>query len=849
MRKANSDISPSTTSRTSTGSYNKSSGKTSRTSTRSSNKSSNKLSKDIFGSPKSPKSSNNNELDREIPHSRRKRGQQRKVSKQYKDIYDNLSDDQFDNELGAQQTNVERKLVFDNDQPTISKKNRKNVGKDDAAATSRSRRASSTTSNNRRTTTNSGRQVDNNIYRVSKSNNNQTNNNSDISDDEDDTNQRNNNRRNNNSDISDNEDDTNQRNNNRRNNNSDISDDEDDINQRNNNRRNNNSDISDDEDDINQRNNNRRNNNSDISDDEDDINQRNNNRMNNNSDISDEDVNILNSNQNNNNDISDDDNTNHKNTNRINTNPRNNNSNISDDDDDNNHRNINPQNNNQTNTNQRNANQRNTNQPNNNQRNTTQTNNNQINTNQTNNNQRNANQRNTNQPNNNQRNTTQTNNNQRNKPQTINNQRNNNKFTIMIFSWNASGLKICETINQRNINQTNSKTTKINTISTNNCITPDFFEEIRNAIKQTSPELVVMVTENEDTKGSYFHSDFLPNTMKEISLANSGGYTLLKANTLDDVGITDFGNDDIITGSPSGSSLRMSIYAQSDIIDDVYIEEKSLSDIFKKYKGIAAMKTEILGKAIGMIITQVVHKLYGKFIFIGLHLSALDDNQQDHTFDDYATDRANTILTNNLILLRVLDGLKTSNNTNVASSSSKNTSNSRSRSGSDNRSSNNQKPMPEHIFLMGDMNFDISVPNKSPQDVITELANNLTSNKIRELLKYDELYISKAHLPLRDYIEGVDNVGPLFMPDWKLTRGRADSCDTDEKVTKIDISCFDVTNEYGSVGWHSRILYKDSEQSNWITKCTSYNRLDIGNMKYSNHAGVVGFYDIVQQSS
>ena len=100
-------------------------------------------------------------------------------------------------------------------------------------------------------------------------------------------------------------------------------------------------------------------------------------------------------------------------------------------------------------------------------------------------------------------------------------------FTIMCFTWNASGLRICETLSQ---DKADSSRKGFKLTKRADCVAPDFFLGIRDLIIQKQPTLVVMTTEDENNKDTYFHSELLPHEMSEH------GYTLLKRDVLDNIG-------------------------------------------------------------------------------------------------------------------------------------------------------------------------------------------------------------------------------------------------------------------------------------------------------------------------
>ena len=392
------------------------------------------------------------------------------------------------------------------------------------------------------------------------------------------------------------------------------------------------------------------------------------------------------------------------------------------------------------------------------------------------------------------------------------NVRTDSPLTIMCFSWNAAGLRLCETMSQNKADNSR-KGFRAFVTKKQPCLAPDFFEEIRSTINLRQPSLVVMTTQDEANSDTYFHSDLLPGSMPEI------GYSLLKRDKLEGVGEVSSGAPSIRipTGNPKSNAIRISIYARYDVIGSFRSEEKILSRFFGN-DGQVNSTCEQLDRVSGAIATYVWHETYGKFAFIATHLPSGMTSLKVGNGLDYASYRVATRASNSLCLLKLYNQLV---------------------------SSLPAESRPDHIFLLGDLNFDIVIPGKKNIEVISELASNVTASKLRDLQRYDELKKSIDDVPLMGFKEGVAGEGPLFMPTWRLARGRPDSCAPSRDITRIDTSCFSEPNEaLGGLGWHDRVLYKEMMTSNYIAHCTDYNRIDVRNMHASTHAGVTAFFEM-----
>lgn len=383
-------------------------------------------------------------------------------------------------------------------------------------------------------------------------------------------------------------------------------------------------------------------------------------------------------------------------------------------------------------------------------------------------------------------------------------------FSIMCFAWNASGLKLCETMSQLKADEARKGFKAFITMK-RPCVAPDFFEDIRSIIRTRRPGLVVMTTEDEDRSDTYFHAELLPSAMPEI------GYTLLKRDKMEGVGESGLVPSKIVTGNPSGNALRISIYVRNDLLQGFRMEERRLSQFFGN-DGQAEISCKQGDRASGAIGAYVWHETYGKFLFIATRLASGSEALKVGKGLDYASYRSATRSANNLCLISIINtfvnGLP-------------------------------DEAKPDHVVLLGDLNYDVVVPGKKNVEIISQLAGNVTASNIKELQKFDELKKAMEDPPLNGFKEGVSAEGPLFMPTWRLARGRPDACVPDKDTTKVATSCFSPPTEaLGGLGWHDRILYKETMTSNYILHCLDYNRLDVKNMHQSTHAGVTAFFEV-----
>jgi hypothetical protein len=396
-------------------------------------------------------------------------------------------------------------------------------------------------------------------------------------------------------------------------------------------------------------------------------------------------------------------------------------------------------------------------------------------------------------------------------------------FKILVFDFNSGGVRWCETGSQAQADKNRSGFRAL--LFKPPCVAPDFFESIRNSIlgADTQPDLVVFSTQEEASSGTYFHSDFLPSRMPDI------GYALLKREVLEGVGEIPSGNpilgkdSGINVGNVTNSAIRMSIYVKPELVTLLRSSERRLDQIWGN-KGQDTLTCRSGERKSGAICAYVWHPTFGHFAFINVQLPS--GAGVVRAGRDYATFREGIKASNKICLINIM-----------------------------NQFVNDvyQYNAPDHVILMGDMNYELVVPDRRPLDVASVIANNLTANGLRDIYqKYDELAQAIKELPLRQFKEGVGGQGPIFMPTWKLLRNRPSTCSPKKDQGKLEApvdQCFDVARQGVSFpAWRDRILFGEFGSSNYTLNCQDYQRIDTGNMNKSTHAGVIGLFTLVARA-
>lgn len=366
---------------------------------------------------------------------------------------------------------------------------------------------------------------------------------------------------------------------------------------------------------------------------------------------------------------------------------------------------------------------------------------------------------------------------------------------ILAFSWNAAGLRICESLSSEKVEKARKG---IKSVFRKSCVAPNFFNNIRDLIITKKPILVVMVTEDESGSGSYFHSKFLPNIMPEL------GYNLI--NKQSKSASSEFDTDESIkkipTGDPKGSLLQISIYSTSTqftVSPKVDTIQCSQGSLLKSRKSVG-------------IAVHLQHPQLGKLTFIAVQLTAgpMGKLATKMLYPEY---RTSTRASNNLCLTDLIT-----------------------------KFINSLEQKPNGVFILGDFNYDVVISGRDPHDIIDYVSKNYTTTNVQQLHEHDELKREMKQGLLPGFNEGVDNNGPMFLPNFRLNRGRDEKCQSN-----LSASCYNSSSKIGGIGWHDRILYKNIDSAPYFIKCKDYSRLDILSMQSSTHCGVIGQFELWQK--
>lgn len=365
------------------------------------------------------------------------------------------------------------------------------------------------------------------------------------------------------------------------------------------------------------------------------------------------------------------------------------------------------------------------------------------------------------------------------------------------MSWNAGGLRICETLSREAADKARGG---VRGFLKKPCATANFLAEghLRDLLSSGSRDVVIMATQGEASSDTYFHSTLLPQVMGD------NGYTLLVRDRLKAVGEADSGlRLQTETGTPSGGALRTSVYVRDSGFTVISGRNARCSDS---------------GRASGVLATYFEHPTFGRFAYLNVHLPSGAARLQVSRGLDFGTYRAATKAANTLCLVNAV------------------------------RRCVQELPddeRPDHVIMGGDYGCVIDINGKSASEIAQLVARDASPRAMAKLSKdHDELHSILSIPVFKGVQEGVDNAGPDFAPTWQLKRGRDEGCmsGTGKNLAR----CFQMpgADQHSAIGWPDRILYQNLNRSVFSMKCDEYERFDAGNTRFSNHAAVLATFTV-----
>lgn len=146
-------------------------------------------------------------------------------------------------------------------------------------------------------------------------------------------------------------------------------------------------------------------------------------------------------------------------------------------------------------------------------------------------------------------------------------------------------------------------------------------------------------------------------------------------------------------------------------------------------------------------------------------------------------------------------------------------------------------------FIIGDLNYRVDFNKDSAlTDTYIQSVNNLRyttdfdtiTQFVDEYKKYDQLYNAITTI-FPQFLEGVNNNGPCFLPTCKMNKICPILFNRDYQIVK--------KNRYRIPSWCDRILYTNN------ISCMTYNSFDNGYTCKSDHVPVTGLYNLKTPSN
>ncbi len=385
-------------------------------------------------------------------------------------------------------------------------------------------------------------------------------------------------------------------------------------------------------------------------------------------------------------------------------------------------------------------------------------------------------------------------------------------YKILVFSWNTQSLKLCETLSdQQAIWNRSGLLPKWQYV----CEIPDFFPRLVEYIKSNDPDLIVIGFQEDRHPGSYFHSHLLPEELPPL------GYSLVKRTKLMGVGVTTYKG--LTQRDLFRRGLRVSIYAKRDLAQRILEAETSMREEIGNDGQSEYICSSMITRSKGATVSYIILPGIGRLAIVCCHLPFNAKSLVNARVWNNPMLRQNEVNYSNLCFNNILENLVLY-----------------------------QRPIPDYVIYFGDFNYRCSGESEmtATQLGTTLLQNYHNSEVLRDLyLKYDELRDQMQRHNIYDFMEGVDNQGPLFLPTCKMVKHRP------YKLQDVDP---ETPQEYWKVGkydhrmpsWCDRILYQsynsefEDEETSSI-KCLYYDRFDEGvSLTKSDHAGVIAILEL-----
>ena len=368
--------------------------------------------------------------------------------------------------------------------------------------------------------------------------------------------------------------------------------------------------------------------------------------------------------------------------------------------------------------------------------------------------------------------------------------------SVFCFSWNTQSTRLCESLDPEEIKEYRSG--YFTQYTQSDCEIADFLEELETFVINNDPTILVFSLQEDAQPGSYFHSDLLQKEMPKI------GYTLYERNKLIGAGITTYTKKTL-------RGLRISVYVKTEFVEYFAIPDKIGSNqIYNPNwtQGKGATSINILlpnNKILTVINTHLPFNAKSLF--------------ESKEYQDPMI-RQDALLKSNVFFNTFVQKLVFFDYKDV--------------------------PKSDHVLIMGDLNYRVEPyidysAELTTQNILETVYD--TSLQFEDVLIHDELYQQREKGNIYYFLEGVDDQGPMFPPTCKMKIEKEEISREKRESTGyeniVDTSSYLFGKEDQRVGsFCDRILYTEN------INCLFYDRFEHGMMNESDHAGIIGLYEI-----
>lgn len=316
----------------------------------------------------------------------------------------------------------------------------------------------------------------------------------------------------------------------------------------------------------------------------------------------------------------------------------------------------------------------------------------------------------------------------------------------MCFTWNTETIPLCDV---------DGATT---------CYPNDYFNQLAGYIRKESPSFVAFAFQEDAKPGSYFHSHYAPEKMKDI------GYKLLSRPRMMGIGKTTVKG--LYEGRLVVRGLRLSLYAHNAVhSDDIEANIGYYSNNYQYSKG-------------GIAVYLTIKKKW-TLAFINCHLE-FDAKSliKYREAQDYML-RRNALAPSNSNFNSIIDELV-------------------------------HKHRPTHVFMMGDFNYRINHNDSARELAQLFIEHEKDSDFLYNMyLKHDELRDQMIRGNIYPFEEGIDDKGPIFIPTAKMIKRKHIPVQSWEELKE------DENEDISRSGFVNEEPPKQEESSGWYSYLTA----------------------------